>query len=214
MDTLRDCKDAAHLKAFNTVLDLVLGKVIEHNEVVQFLALGVLYRQELEESSSPNPDFRSEKLKTQLENHSISELIAFAKINPGDNGCITYNLVYNAKTSVADAVGFAYKLGCSDKYEDVAQLLHSKIRQGFNESKSLPWPPTADDLEVKDADELLPPDIKKFLNLLIFNDMDVAKCEKSSRIVLSIGQVGHDQRFLVLIFIPLLSGEMWNEHRN
>ncbi len=132
MDTLQDCKAAAHLKAFNTVLDLILGKVIEHNEVVQLSALGVLYRQELEESGSPNPDFRSEKLKTQLENHSItcSELIAFAKINPGDNGCITYNLAYKAKTSVADAVGFAYKLGCSDKFEGVAQLFTEDAFRG------------------------------------------------------------------------------------
>ncbi len=71
MDTLQDCKAAAHLKAFNTVLDLILEKVIEHNEVVQLSALGVLYRQELEESSFPNPTLR-------LENHSISEWMAFA----------------------------------------------------------------------------------------------------------------------------------------
>ena len=81
----------------------------------------------------------------------------FSKVSPGDKGCITYNLVYSASISLADAVTFAYKLGSKDKYEDVAQLLQSII----------PWPPTAHNLEVKSPEELLPPDLVKFLNFVI-----------------------------------------------
>ena len=44
MDTLQDYKAVAHLKAFNTVLDLIVEKVIEHNEVVQLSALGIQAR--------------------------------------------------------------------------------------------------------------------------------------------------------------------------
>ena len=62
-------------------------------------------------------------------------------------GCISYNPVYSAGTSIADAV--AYMLGPKDKYEDVALLLHSVIQRTFKEKKSRPWPPSADDLEVK-----------------------------------------------------------------
>ena len=55
-------------------------------------SLRVLYIYELEKSGFANSEYRSEKLKARLENHDISKLIAFAKVNPGDKGCITYNL--------------------------------------------------------------------------------------------------------------------------
>lgn len=72
---------------------------------------------------------------------------------------------------------YAFKLGSKDKYEDVALLLRNIIQWAFSESKSLPWPPTADDLEVKSSEEFLPPDLVKFLNFIISGDADVEKCE-------------------------------------
>ena len=104
-------------------------------------------------------------------------------------GCITYNLVYSASISVTDVVTYAYKLGSKDKYEDVALLLRGIIQHTFNESKSLPWPPTADDLEVKSSDELIPLDLMKFLNLINSGEADLEKSEKTRRIVHSRGQV-------------------------
>ena len=89
--------------------------------------------------------------------------------------------------SVAEAVAFAYKLGSKDKYEDVALLLCSSIQQAFKDSEPLPWPPS--------SDELLPSDLLKFLNYVISGDADVERCEKTRRIVLSIGQVRHVPRY-------------------
>lgn len=191
-DTEQNRKAAAHLKAFTAVLDFIQDLVIRQNKVVQLVSLRLLYIQELERNGFPNPEYRSEKLKAKLQNHDIHEWITFAKVNPGDKGCITYNLVYSASISVTDAVTYAYMLGSKDKYEDVALLLRGIIQQTFNESKSLPWPPTADDLEVSSSDELLPLDLMKFLNLIISGDADMEKCEKTRRIVLSIGQVRHN----------------------
>jgi hypothetical protein len=189
IDTEQDLRSAAHLKAFTAVLDYIKDIVIEQKEVVQLASLRSLYVHELELNGFPNPDYRSERLKARLENDEIHESIAFAKVDPGDKGFISYNLVYSASISIADAVTYAYKLGSKDKYGDVALLLHSTIQRAFNESKSLPWPPTADDLEVKSSDELLPPDLMKFLNFVIAGDTDMEKCKKTRRIVLSIGQV-------------------------
>ena len=155
-DTDQLHKAAAHLKSFTAVLDFIQNQVIGQNEVVQLASLRLLYIQELERNGFPNPEYRSEKLKTRLENHDIHEQIAFAKVNPGDKGCIIYNLVYSASISIADAVAHAYKLGSKAKYEDVALLLRSLIQQAFKDSKPLPWPPTADDLEVKSPEELPP----------------------------------------------------------
>ena len=189
MDTDQDRKAAAHSNAFTVVVSFVQNVVIVQKEVVQLASLRHLYIEELERNGFPNPEYRSEKLKTRLENDDINEFIAFAKINPGDKGCITYNLVYSTSISVAEAVVYAYKIGSKDKYEDVALLLRGIIQQAFKDSKSLPWPPTADDLDVKSSEELLPPDLVKFLNFVIAGDGDVDHSEKTKRIVLSIGQV-------------------------
>ena len=145
-DTDQDYKAHAHLKAFTIVLDFIQDCVIWQNKVVLLASLRHLYIQELEKNGFTNPAYRSEKLKARLENHDIHELIAFAKVTPGDKGCITYNLVYSASISVADAVAYAYKLGSKEKYEDVALLLRSSIQQAFKESNPLPWPHSADDL--------------------------------------------------------------------
>ena len=180
---------AAQLMAFNAVLEFLQTRVIVQKEVVKLASLRLLYIQELEKHGFPNPKYRSEKLKAKLENHEIIERIAFTKISHGDKGCITNILVYCANISTADAVTCAYMLGSKDKYKDVALLLRSTIQHAFKESKPLPWPPRADDLEVASSNELLPLDLIKFLNYLLSGDADMDRCEKAKRIVLSIGQV-------------------------
>ena len=127
----------------------------------------------------PNPDYRSEKLKDRLQIHEIHSLIAFANLNPGNKGCITFNLVYNASLSVADAVTYAYKLGSKDKYEDVALLLRGLIWQASCESQPLSWPPATEDLEVHSLNDVLPTDLIKFLSAAITGDTDMNRCEKT-----------------------------------
>ena len=102
---------------------------------------------------------------------------------------------------MAEAVSFAYQLGSKDKYQDVALLLRSSIQRAFKEAKPLPWPPSADDLEVKSSDEVLPSDLLKFLNYVISGDSDVERCEKTGRIVLSIGQVLHIPPLLLYLLL-------------
>jgi len=45
----------------------------------------------------------------------------------------------------------------------MALLLRSIIQRAYKESTPLPWSPTADDLEVKSSDEILPHELLKFL---------------------------------------------------
>ena len=176
----------SHQKAFDVILNFIHDHIIDQHEVLQMSYLRGLYIQELEKNGYPNPDYRTEKLKSRLVNDDVHKLIAFTNVTPGDNGCVTYNLRYSASMSVADAVTFAYKLGSKDQHEDVAMFLRIIIQQAFKPSKPLPWPPTADDLEVESPDELLPPD---FLNFVISGDADVEKCEKTKWLVFSLGQV-------------------------
>ena len=165
IDKEQDRKADAHQQAFTIVLDYIQDRVIGHNEVVQFASPRLLYIQELERTAFPSPDYRNDILKAGLESHDIHELIAFAKVNPCDKGCITYNLVYIASISVQMQWSTHINLGSKTS---VKTWLCS-----FNESKSFPWSPTPDDLEIKSSDELLPPDPVKFLNFLICGDADV-----------------------------------------
>ncbi|KAK5856857.1 hypothetical protein PBY51_008423 [Eleginops maclovinus] len=159
--------------AFNAVLDVIEDVVIRQKKSVQLASLRPAYTQELERNGFPNPENRSEKLKSKLEKH---QGIAFAKFTADDKGCITYNLVYNGSLSVSDAVAHAYKLGSKDKYEDMALLLRGTIQNTFRASKTLSWPPTADDL-VTSLDNLLPSDLMKFLTLIISGDAGMEKCD-------------------------------------
>ena len=188
-DTDQQRKVAAHLKTFNIVLDFIQHRVVEQNEVVELSSLRLLCIQELESTDFPNPDYRSEKLKDRLQNHEIHSLIAFVKVNPGNKGCISFNLVYNANVFVGDAVTYAYKLGSKDKYKDVVLLLRGLIQQVFCESRPLPWPPTAEDLEMHSMNDVLPTDLVKYLNAVITGDTDVKRCEKTRRVVFILGQV-------------------------
>ena len=176
---------AAHHMAFKAVLDVIQDQVIRQNKIVQLASLRLVYTQELERNGFPNPKYRSEKLKSKLEKH---EGIAVANVTADEKGCITYNLIHSASLSISDAVTHAYKMGCKDKYEDVALLLRGTIQKTFREANSLPWPPTADDL-VMSLDDLLPSDLMRFLTLIISGDADLEKSEKTRYLVLSISQV-------------------------
>ena len=56
------------------------------------------------------------------------------------------------------------------------------ILQAFNTYKSLPWPPMADDLEIK-SEDLLPLDLIKFLNINIMSgEADVEEKSEKTRL--------------------------------
>ncbi len=185
LETEHDQKISAHENALSKVIGYVDDHILKGKEVVQLSSLLLMYINELEISGFPNVNYRSEKLMSRLQSHAVGEKIAFTKVS--DKGCISFYLVYSSSITLADAVTVAYKLGSTDKYEDVAFLLRSLILRAFIQSEALPWPPTADDLE---ADAILPTQLTHFLNIVLSGKVDLEqKCAKTKRLVLSIGQV-------------------------
>ncbi|KAL7407118.1 hypothetical protein ABVT39_003386 [Epinephelus coioides] len=185
-DTAQARRAAAHQEAFSSVIDFINSHIIEQNEVVQFSTLWALYIKELEKYVLPKPDRRV--LKRRLRVDKISEKIAFAKVNSSDKGFVTFNLVYNSSLQVEEALSHAYTFGSRDKFKDVALLLRGVIQQAFSKSKSLPWPPTADDPEIN-SEGVLPPGLTKFLNIVISGEESVGEmCVKTHLLVLSIVQ--------------------------
>lgn len=169
-----DPDKTAHMKAFGVVLHFISEHVIAQKEVVLLTTLHKIYLQELQIMGVVNPVYTSRNLKNRLENHEISAHIAFTNVDPGNEGCRSYNLIYNASLSVSEAVAHAYQLGSKDSLMETARLLRGIIQKAFADATPLPWPPTADDL-AQSPQEQLPQDLLMFLNFVVTGNTPVAK---------------------------------------
>ncbi len=177
----------AHNKSYCVVKDYILRNVIECKEVVQLRSMCNLYMKTLENQGFPNPEYRSEKLARRLqEDKVISHEFTFSKVQ--HRGCIESNLIYSSSITVDEAVGCAYKLGTADQLQEAALTLHSHIIKAFKESKELPWPPTAQELDAVKMDVLLSEHLVQFLSSVVTGTLDSEKCEKTQRLVYSIAQ--------------------------
>ena len=74
-----------------------------------------------------------------------------------------------------------------DNLKDMALLLRSSIIRSFREMDNLPWPPTANDLDLN-LNEQLPKELIKFIYIVLDGTESEIKCEKTERLVYSIGQ--------------------------
>lgn len=98
---------------------------------------------------------------------------------------MSFYLVQSFSITVADALSCAYMLVSADKITDVAIHLHVIIHRAFKETQTLPWPPMADDLDIKP--ELLPNELIKFLYTLLFGKPE-DKSDKTQYLILSVSQ--------------------------
>ena len=138
-DTEQQRKVAAHLKAFNIVLDFIQHRVAEQNEVVELSSFWLLHIQELESTDSQTQitEVRSWRIDSRIMRYTASlHSLRSIQITKDLFPLILYTPVSLSQIPVTDA----YKLGSKDKYEDVALLLHGLIQQASCESRPLPWP--------------------------------------------------------------------------
>jgi len=177
---------AAHNAAFNAVVDFIEQHVIIQKQAIQLSSLRLIYVAKLDETAFANSNYRSEKLMRRLEKHThLGTKLSFNKVESDEQGFISFYLVYSSSLTVGEAVSQVYKVATKDSIKEVALMLRGIIRRAFKEGKDLPWPPTAADLTVNT--DMLPEELQKFLNLVISGN-PTSKCEKSERLVLSIGQ--------------------------
>ena len=81
----------------------------------------------------------------------------------------------------------AYKLANTDIIKDAGLRIRTLIKRAFKASAELPWPPTVHDLPPNDG--LLPPELEQFLSFVLAGRSEVKEeCEKTRRLMLSIGQ--------------------------
>ena len=124
-----------HRKAFDVILGFIY-KHVEQKEVVLLTSIHKVHVQE-HEIQGVKTDYRSEKLKSHLENHKVGQHLAFAKVDPGTIGFIEYNLMYNSSISVSDAVVQAFELGSKDQIMETAQLIRGLIQKAFSDATPL-----------------------------------------------------------------------------
>ena len=102
----------------------------------------------LKHNNYRNDEFRADKLLERLQSNPVSEDLVFTKVDPGRHGAMTFWLLCSKKVSLTNALSGAYYLGNTDKCSDAAQILRSGILNAYKNNKELPWPPTADDMEL------------------------------------------------------------------
>ena len=76
-----------------------------------------------------------------------------------------------------------------NKLETYALSFRSNIKEQFNNSNPLPWPPTPDDIEMSNLLDFRPSTLVPFFNLLIEGNADENNRKNTQRVVLSIAQV-------------------------
>ena len=151
---------------------------------MQLSLLRKLYIKELQRLNFPNPDYRNAKLKSKPQKHEIHDHIAFAVVQE-ERGCIAHTIVYSTNILIADAVVCAYKLATKNKLENCALSFRNNIKEQFNNSNPLPWPPTSDDIEMSNLLDFLPSALVHFLNLLTEGNAGESNT-KNTRVVLTL----------------------------
>ena len=155
--------EEAHLDAFQNVCKVIEKSIIEEHNVMKLTDLREIYIQSLNNSNFPNEDYRGEKLKHKIEKHPLfSKHVSFLRLD--NNSQYHSLLIYNANTSIAQALGKAYILGGKDTHKEVALNLRKAVFQKYKESDKLPWPPSDDFLNSADC---IPFELKSFLNQLL-----------------------------------------------
>lgn len=186
-DNEHSLMSAAHEKAFTLVRERIETHVVQQNEVIHLTSLRLTYVQELRRAGCENDNYRCEKLLRRLQNDPISDRIDFTKVQHSTNHRVSFWFVHSSKISVSEVLAQAYHLGTADKYQAVALLLRGDILEAFSKSEDLPWPPTANNMELR-CGKVLPPELIRFLTVLMDGKEEVGMTEKLERLVFSIGQ--------------------------
>ena len=170
----------AHAIAFSSVCATVDAQIIQKNGVLQLKYLRDEYVDNIKKTDFPNPNYRGENLKFKLV-HQYADALSFVSL-----GQFGTSLVYSTAVDKSEAVRYAYILGTTDKTRDVAISLRASVLTRFKEAEQLRWPPTARYLE--DLEDMTPPDLHRFLKMLLRGPQEDEPSAKVSRLISSIGQ--------------------------
>ena len=95
--------EAAHKMAYMDVCQVINKDIILNKKTMKLTTLTQLYISKLQSSEYPNPNYRSEKLKTKLENDATySTNLSFCKLD--SHGQFTSYIVYSSDIDVDRAV--------------------------------------------------------------------------------------------------------------
>ena len=179
--------EEVHAVCFAKLCEVTDREIIIGKKVMKMTDLRSLYCTYPSETSFANPNYRSEKIKSILNSHEVyNNKLCFVSLGKIQDQYQS-NLVSSNKTDLSEAVKHGYLLGCSDKIQDVAILLHKMIKNAFEKAEKLPWPPTASCLTTENP---APNNLQRFLRILISGK---AERSESERIELLVSSIGKDQ---------------------
>jgi hypothetical protein len=179
--TTQEAMEIAHKKAYERVCTTIEANMIAKQGMVKMTDLLQQYVSKLQESPFPNPNYRSENLVAKLKK-SYPQSLSFAQFAKTGE----FQFVYSSAISAETAVCKAYELSITESTRDVALHLRNEVKNAFESSDALRWPPTARDFDVSES--VLPEELEKFLRLFIIGHNNDIVSNKTHRLVQSIGQ--------------------------
>ena len=153
----------AHDTCFQKVCKFIDKEIVHEQNVVKLSELAKSYGHYLEATKFANPSYRKEKLRKKISN-TYSNRVGFVALDRA-KGKFQTDLVYSTETNLGTAIKNGYMLGSADHVTDVGLFLRNAISNPFQNANELPWPPTATFLE--GMDDPLPPDLRRFLQMII-----------------------------------------------
>ncbi|KAL4233686.1 hypothetical protein ACF0H5_008367 [Mactra antiquata] len=178
----QDKLEEAHECAFAKVCEKVTNKIIIAKKVLKLTDLLNVYIKVLDDTEFANALYRSEKLKSKLENRFKGDL-GFCK--PDSYGKFVSQLVYNANMQLDSAIANAYVLGNKEIMTESAQLIRSAILDAFEQSLDLRWPPTC---QYIDDSDIIPNVLSDFLRS-VFSGIKADSSSQTTRLVIQLDKL-------------------------
>ena len=180
-------KSAAHGQAYSYVVQILKERVIKRKEIVPLTEIHREFLKELVLKGEENSGYRIQKLRARLERDcQVNNEVTFSSVKL--KGSVFICLLSSAHITVNEAIVSSYLAGTRDALKDAAITLRTMIKKAFDEFTLIKWPPTADELGALTQDQL-PEELLKFFNVVLSGkDPKSEKCEKTRRLIHSIGQ--------------------------
>ena len=172
-----------HKKAFEAVVNHIEEHVILNYRLVELTELNKIFIQTTTGTEFHNPNHKTEDLLKRIMSDSYLPTKISYTLVTGKG--VPFNIIYNIKISIGQAISAAYVLSRKDLIEKSALQIRNQIKLDHQNSEKIKWPPKVDDL-IKDV-EVLPERLQRFLSLL-FTGKSKGLSDQAKRLVFSIRQ--------------------------
>ena len=170
-------------EAYGAVVEHIEVNIIQRYRLVELAELNTIYMEKTINTEFHNPNHRSDDLLSRIKSDPyLCNKISYTLV---EGRGPSFNLLFNKKITVGQAISKAYVLSQRDLLDKTAEYIRKEVKTAHANAEKLKWPPKAEDL-LKET-EVLPERLQRFLSIL-FTGRKNPHTEQSQRLIFSIEQ--------------------------